>query len=138
MNEIIDGKIENEKFIVASPGEINETFAKAFNSGSVENLLALYEPEAVLVNRKGESLVGLNAIRQELTNLLALGGTMISENQYAFQMEDIALLRARFVLKTVSAQGEPLEIIGNTSEVVRRQADGNWLYIIDHPFGANA
>jgi hypothetical protein len=25
----------------------------------------------------------------------------------------------------------------STTEVVRRQPDGSWLYIIDHPFGAS-
>ncbi len=128
----------NEIFKVESPAQMNGIFAAAFNSGAVENLLALYEPQAVLVTRAGESLIGLEAIKSELQNLLKLGGTMVSENQYAFQMENIALLRAKFVLKTTTPKGDPLEITGNTSEVVRRQADGNWLYIIDHPFGANS
>jgi len=129
---------ENEIFKVVSPAQMNGIFAAAYNSGAVENLLALYEPQAVLVNRAGEELIGLEAIKSELQNLLKLGGEMTSENQYAFQMENIALLRAKFVLKTTTPKGDPLEITGNTSEVVRQQSDGRWLYIIDHPFGANA
>jgi len=130
---------ENEIFKVESPAQMNGIFAAAYNSGAVENLLALYEPQAVHVNNKaGESSIGLEAIKSELQNLLKLGGAMVSENQYAFQMENIALLRAKFVLKTTTPKGDPLEITGNTSEVVRQQSDGRWLYIIDHPFGANA
>lgn len=126
-----------ELFRVNEPHEMNAKFAKAFNSGEVENLLTLYEPDAVLVTKSGESLKGLNEIKKELQNLLKLGGEMVSENQYAFQNGGIALLRAKFVLKTATPQGEPLEIVGHTSEVVRQQPSGNWLYIIDHPFGAN-
>ena len=129
---------ENEIFKVESPAQMNGIFAVAYNSGAVENLLALYEPQAVLITKAGESLIGLEAIKSELQNLLKLGGTMVSENQYAFQMENVALLRAKFVLKTTTSKGDPLEITGNTSEVVRQQSDGRWLYIIDHPFGANA
>ena len=129
---------ENEIFKAESPAQMNGIFAAAFNSGAVENLLALYEPQAVLITQAGESLIGLEAIKSELQNLLKLGGEMTSENQYAFQMENIALLRAKFVLKTTTPKGDPLEITGNTSEVVRQQSDGRWLYIIDHPFGANA
>ena len=92
---------ENEIFKVESPAQMNGIFAVAYNSGAVENLLALYEPQAVHVNNEaGESSTGLEAIKSELQNLLKLGGTMISENQYAFQTENIALLRAKFTLKT--------------------------------------
>lgn len=76
-------------FIVETPAGINSTFAAAFNSGKVENLLALYEPNAVLVTQPGESLSGLPAIKAELTKLLALGGVMVSENIYAYQNEDL-------------------------------------------------
>ena len=126
-----------KEFTVETPAEMNQAFAAAFNSGNVNNLLALYEPGAVLVTQKGESLSSLPSIKAELLRLLALGGEMVSENIYAYQNEDIALLRARFTLKTKKPNGEPLEITGQTSEIVRRQKDGRWLYIVDHPFGAN-
>lgn len=35
-----------------------------------------------------------------------------------------------------SADGKPLSMSGKTSEVLRRQPDGRWLYIIDHPADA--
>ena len=33
---------------VYNPAEMNRAFADAFNSGEIENLMALYEPAAVL------------------------------------------------------------------------------------------
>lgn len=126
------------KFRVNRPREMNAKFAEAFNSGAVENLLALYEPDAILINQNGESLKGLSAIKDELQELLSFGGEMISENQYAFQNGNIALLRAKFVLKSINERGKSFEVIGHTSEIVRQQPNGNWLYIVDHPFGANA
>ena len=126
------------KFRVNRPREMNAKFAEAFNSGAVENLLALYEPDAILINQNGESLKGLSAIKDELQKLLSFGGEMISENQYAFQNGNIALLRAKFVLKAINERGKSFEVIGHTSEIVRQQPNGNWLYIVDHPFGANA
>lgn len=116
---------------------MNSAFADAYNSRVVENLLALYEPTAVLVPQPGQLARGTAAIRSALQNLVDLKGEMRSENQYAVVHGDIALLRARFRLTAWGADGKSFDMEGHTAEVVRRQPDGSWLYIIDHAFGAN-
>ena len=116
---------------------MNRAFAQAFNSGSMDALLALYEPDAQLINESGQLAVGREQIGAALQGLLSLSGTMQSENVYCHQSGDIALLRARFEFKGHVPDGQPLEIVGHTAEVVRRQADGTWLYLIDHAGGAN-
>lgn len=122
---------------VYNPEEMNSAFAEAFNSGDVEELLSLYEPTAVLVPRPGQVVEGAEAIRAALQELLALKGTMRSENQYALVHGDIALLRAKVHLVGTGPDGNPLEINNHTAEVIRRQPDGSWLYILDHPYGAD-
>ena len=62
---------------------------------------------------------------------------MTSENQYALVHGDIALLRAKVHLVGTAPNGERVEINNHTAEVVRRQPDGSWLYILDHPYGAD-
>ncbi len=122
---------------VYNPEDMNSAFAEAFNSGDVENLVALYEPGAVLVPVPGRVVEGAVAIRAALQELLALRGHMRSENQYALVHGDIALLRAKVHLVWTGPDGNRLEINNHTAEVVRRQPDGSWLYIIDHPYGAD-
>ena len=122
---------------VYKPEEMNAAFAEAFNSGEVERLLALYEPGAVLVPRPGQVVEGKQAIRAALEELLALKGRMRSENQYALVHGDIALLRAKVHLTGAGPDGGRVEINNHTAEVVRRQPDGSWLYILDHPYGAD-
>lgn len=122
---------------VYRPEDMNAAFAEAFNSGDVERLVALYEPTAVLVPVPGRVVEGAPAIRAALEELLALKGRMTSENQYALVHGDVALLRARVRLVGTGPGGEPLEINNHTAEVVRRQPDGSWLYILDHPYGAD-
>ena len=34
-----------------------------------------------------------------------------------------------------AADGSEVNLTGQTSDVVRRQADGTWLLVIDNPFG---
>ncbi len=119
------------------PEDMNSAFAEAFNAGRIESLVALYEPNAILVPRPGQVVEGVEAIRAALEELLALNGSMRSENRYAFVQGDIALLRAEVHLVGTAPDGTRVEINNHTAEVVRRQPDGSWLYIIDHPYGAD-
>lgn len=123
---------------VYNPEDMNTAFAEAFNSGNIETLISLYEPGAVLVPKPGQLAEGADAIRTALQALLALKGVMRSENQYALVRGDIALLRAKVHLVGTGPDGRRIEINNHTAEVVRRQPDGSWLYIIDHPYGADA
>ena len=119
------------------PEEMNPAFAAAVNSGDVENLLALYEPDALLAPRPGERARGADEMRVALEGLLALGGTMESRNVYCMQVEDIALLQGEWRLVATLPDATPLELTSRTAEVVRRQPDGSWLYVIDHAFASD-
>lgn len=121
-------------FKVTEPQLMNETFARAFNSRRIENLLSLYEPEAtLLVDGSGRVSKGHAAIAEELARLLEAPGTMISRNNFCICHGGIALLRADFALR----EGARTIVAGSTAEVVRRQDDGSWLYLIDHAAGAS-
>jgi uncharacterized protein (TIGR02246 family) len=122
---------------VYNPEDMNSAFAEAFNAGNIDDLVALYEPGAVLVPRPGQVVEGIQAIRAALQELLALKGQMQSENQYALVQGDIALLRAKVHVVGTGPDGNQIEINNHTAEVVRRQPDGSWLYILDHPYGAD-
>jgi len=57
---------------------------------------------------------------------LSLGGEMQSENQYCFRHGDIALLRAKWRLSTVDAEGKPMIIESNSAEVMRQHFELRW------------
>lgn len=119
---------------VTDPRLMNETFARAFNSRKIGTLLALYEPGAVLRSAMDDrDLAGLDAITGELQGLLQVPGTMTSQNSFCLQHGDLALLRADW--RIVDDAGA-VAAAGSSVELVRRQAGGTWLYVIDHPMGA--
>ncbi|RUT33681.1 DUF4440 domain-containing protein [Paenibacillus zeisoli] len=122
---------------VRNPEDMNTAFADAFNSGEINNLLSLYEPDSILINLSGSKDKGIASIQKTLEELLQLRGNMVSKNIYCIPFENIALLRAHFILEAVSPDGKPIHLEGHTSEVIRQQSDGSWLYIVDHPFGAD-
>ena len=117
---------------VKEPHDVNRAFADAFNTRDIDNLLALYEEDAEL--RSGSGVCkGLGAIRQELSELLRAPGEMTSLNNFCMVADDLALLRVDWRL----AEGENVIAEGSSAELVRRQADGRWLYVLDHAVGAS-
>jgi ketosteroid isomerase-like protein len=116
---------------------MNAAFAAAVRSGDVEQVLALYEPEALLAPQPGGRARGLAEIRTALTALVAIGGAIESRNNYCMQVGEIALLQGEWKLATTAPDGSPLELGARTAEIVRRQPDGSWLYVVDHAFASD-
>jgi uncharacterized protein (TIGR02246 family) len=112
------------------PGDLHQLVQDAFNAGDADALVALYERDAVMATPEGETVQGHDAIRAQWAGFIALGGTITLDTQHAFEMGDIALLRNDWHF---AAPG--MEFSSRTAEIARRQPDGRWLYVIDHPYG---
>lgn len=117
------------------PAEIHEAFTTAFNAGDAAALLALYEPDASLAPAPGEVVTGLEAIGEVLAGFLALKGRMSIETVRVIESGDVALLHGAWILSGTGSDGRAIEMAGRNTEVVRRQADGSWLFVVDNPFG---
>src|SRR6266567_4230065 len=119
-----------------SPEEAHRLWGDAFLAGDVEAMVELYEPDAVWMPQPGNIVSGTEAIREHATNLIALRETTSFElkPEFTLETEDVALLHARWTLKGTTPDGEPLDVEGLTSGVVRRQPDGSWRYVIDDPY----
>jgi len=121
-----------------TPEDAHRLFMEAFNAGDVEALVALYEPQAVLCRSDGQQRAGVSAIRQAFDSFLVSKPKIRLQTKYAIRMGDLALLRAQWEMTRMDPSGQPLAPTRHSStEVVRRQPDGTWRYVIDHPFGAD-
>ncbi len=117
-----------------NPVELDQLFAEALNSGNLEALQALYEPEASFNPEPGAEVHGKEAIRQALEGFLAMNPTITLDTKTLAQTADIALCSARWHLTGTGPDG-PVELNGQSVEVARKQPDGSWMFIIDNPFG---
>jgi uncharacterized protein (TIGR02246 family) len=135
----VESVMEKRRKIMAinKPEDAHRLFADAFNSGDLESIIALYEPEAALVPQPMQVVKGISAIREALRGFLALKGRISVKTQYIIRAEDMALMRGKWHLIGTGSDGKSIEMNGNSTEVIRRQPDGSWLLVIDHPFGAD-
>ena len=117
----------------SEPGQVIETFINLFNSGDHAGLLDLYEDGVTFVGEPGSPpAVGKAAVSQILEGFLAMKGTMTLVASSTIVSGDIGLCHDHWRLEAPDA--DPME--GTTADVVRRQADGSWRYVIDNPWGS--
>ena len=125
---------ETDDRFVGSPGDFHRSYVKAFNSGSVEPLVNLYESDAALVPQPEEVVAGHVAIREALSRYQATG-RMTAETRYCITSGDVTLASASWQIDGTGPDGRPVSVAGTSADLLRRQGDGRWLLVVDHPFG---
>lgn len=117
------------------PEELDRLFGEGLNTGNVDALVALYEPDAALMPQPGQVVTGTHAIREALAALIAAKPTITLDAKTLAQTRDIALTCARWKFSGTGPDGKAIKMEGHSIEVTRRQGDGTWRYVIDDPWG---
>jgi ketosteroid isomerase-like protein len=118
-----------------SPEEIDGIFERELNAANVEGLLALYEPGAAFTVEPGKVVTGTAAIREAIQGFLNLKPTIRLTPRVLANAGDIAMVSSKWTLKGSAPDGAAVNLAGESAEVLRRQADGTWKFIIDNPWG---
>jgi uncharacterized protein (TIGR02246 family) len=120
---------------IPRPEDVHPIFVRAFNAGDLDALTALYEPDAVLVPDPGQRARGTAAIREAFARIFALQPRMELSTETIVESGDgLALLHGKWILTGSAPNGDAVRMEGRSAEVIRRQAGGGWLYVLDNPF----
>ena len=122
---------------IRNPEDLDRVFAGALNTGNIDELMALYEPQASLMASPGKIVVGSEAIREALAGFIAGKPKMTLTPRVVARTTDLAVLASKWSLTMTGPDGKPAQMSGESIEVARRQADGTWRFAIDLPFGVN-
>lgn len=112
------------------PAEASTLFERYFADGDLEGLMSLYEEDAVFPTPHGTS-TGHDEIRATLKAYLDSGAQLVFGESLVFSAGDLALIHTPWTMRMPDGSAPE----GATAEVVRRQSDGSWKYIIDNPDG---
>ena len=118
-----------------SPQEVTNLVAQRLNRGDLDGIMALYEPNAGLAPQPGQVLQGAAAIREGFAGFIALKPSMNMESETVIQADDLAIVYTKWSLSGTTPDGDPVNMSGQSTDVMRRQPDGTWLCVIDNPFG---
>lgn len=114
-----------------NPETVHELFEKRFNAGDTEGVVALYEPDAVVINRDGTVQQGAAAIRVNLLAMPSPWPRVEVRPVRTIHAGDVAVLITDWKMTGAGPDGDE----GRTYDVVRRQPDGTWLCVVDNPYG---
>lgn len=120
-----------------TPEETGDLIGEAMKRKDLDGALDLFEPDAVLVDpSSGEQVRGHGEIRQALVGFMAMDAQLLPAPPPTVLVSgDVALVLAPWTLETKDEDGRPVRQSGQATDVLRRQADGTWRFVIDNPAG---
>ena len=126
-----------EHDVASQPIDVLEVVTQAINTGDVDAQMAIYEPDAYFnFEQAGQgAITGIPAIREAFTGFLAMKPNITMRLLSCNQAGNIAVIRNAWHLTCTGQDGNPMEMSGQTVVVLRRQSDGNWLVLVDNPYG---
>jgi len=111
-------------------------FQDCVRKGDVEGALSCFDPDAIYVIAPGAQVTGKEEIRAALSRVCALMPDLQAQRSADFITGDIAGWVDEWTLKATTPDGTRLELKGVSADVLRKQKNGNWAYLIDNPYGA--
>lgn len=131
----LEGKIST---LTRTPEDCSHVLVTALESGDIETSVALYEASAVLISKSGRTMTGLDAIRENNAGVIALKPKFTIAFIKSTLSGDgtLATSRMKAELALTKPDGELVKTEVDTLEVLRKQEDGSWRYIIDDPYGS--
>ena len=121
----------------ATPEQVLESIVTGINTGDLESLMPLYESEAAFATQPGSLAHGAPGVREALTGFISMKGKLDLEVTRVLEVGDLALVIGVWSFDGTGPDGEPVRLASRNADVLRRQADGTWRFVIDNPWGTD-
>lgn len=112
-------------------------FQNCIRTGDVNGALSSFDEEAIYITEPGKFVKGKEEIKEKLEFLCSIKPDLQALRSSQFTIGDIASWVDEWTLKATLPDGTPLNMTGISSDVMKKQKDGTWAYLVDNPYGAD-
>ena len=120
-----------------TPEQLLKSIVDGINTGNLDGLMSLYEPDAAFAAQPGSLAHGVEGVRQSLAAFLAMKGTLDLKVTRVLEAGGLAFVAGVWSFTGTAPDGTPVTLTGRNGDVLRRQADGSWRFVIDNPWGTD-
>ena len=121
----------------ATPEQVLESIVDGINTGNLDALMPLYESGAAFATQPGSLAHGTSDIREALAGFISMKGKLDLEVTRVLEVDDLALVIGVWSFNGTGPDGEPVKLAASSADVLRRQTDGTWRFVIDNPWGTD-
>ena len=121
-----------------TPAESSALFADAVNRGDLDALIALYEPDAISQPPTPDAPIDNNASRRVFfEGMVELNPKVDLQVIRVLEGRDVAQVCGSWTLDGTAPDGSSINMSGFYADVLRRQPDGTWQFVLDNPLSTS-
>ena len=120
-----------------TPEQVLKSVVDGINSGNIDALMSLYEPEAAFASQPGSLVHGPAGVRESLGAFIRMRGTLDIKVTRVLEAGGLAFVAGVWSFTGTGPDGKAVTMTGRNGDVLRRQADGSWRFVIDNPWGTD-
>jgi uncharacterized protein (TIGR02246 family) len=112
-------------------------FRHCIHSGDLQGAVSCFDKDATYIERDGQEIKGLENIEKAMQHLCTWKPDIKGSKQRVTIVGNSAIWIDKWTLKASMPDGNAIEMTGATACMMKRNADGIWVWVVDNPFAAD-